>query len=321
MLALLSFAVLTGAPATPTIFVDAGDHTAPIAAAVEQELGLGTVTATRTAALLRVEIWVDQAFNLRIVAGTDSMVADRTFPLEDGLKPALRAAVLLIVDAATAHYATRAATVPAVEATAPMPPEPPQPVALEAPPDVRPPRWRMRWSVSGDSWSEPASILTGVATGGQVRLGPIWVGAQLGLEGLGCCALSSENVDGRVWAVEGLIDIEWPIARVGPMTVAVLARGGVRWTRFDGRALFVPRDETAVRSTEQTASAWASVGQAGGMINLQIQRRVFLHLALGAEVRGGGLAIRPPPPAGDRIVVDDGPWGGWLQAGAGVHFF
>ena len=352
MLAVLPVALFVASvvASSPTIYVDAEDLTPTLTDLLVQELGQGTVTATPAEAELHVEARARQMLRLRITARPDRLIADQTFPLIDGIKPALRAATLLIVDAAAAiPVSFPPAAPPRGPAAAPTArasagragatntdvdrggPNPDAPSAssrlVPASPGPResqaswPALVRLHALLTGSTWAEPGTAFTGFAVAGQVRAGPIYVGAQVGLQGVGCCRLSSEAVDGRVLVATGLIGLEWPAFQSGWLTGAVVGRLGGQWARFSGRAIFTPPDRTTVQTTEQSATAWGPLGQLGFAVDIRSLERLTIRVALGAEARGARLVVRPPVAAGSTEIVNGGLWAGWLQIGVGLDFF
>jgi len=263
------------------VFLDAVHFDGELRAALIQELGAETIVRRREDAELWVRVQAEERMQVEVIAPPDTMVVARSFSLRDGPQPAVRSAVLLISDAASA-----------------------------SPAPITPKAFAYALSIGGvfGSWQHPLTAQLGVAIDANMIRGDDRFGVRLFANGLGCCALETGSSSGKVLELALLLEASTSVVTLGPIGFEALARAGAGYSRFDGHASLED-----VVTAEQTASLIDARIELGASAAAALfSERAELVLSAGATIRAARLVVRPPMNVNDPRVLDPGvvsPWG------------
>lgn len=294
------------------LYLDAGALSAQLHEALRLELGEVQLASSASQADLRIVLKSDRELSLRIVESPDIAVAQAQFSLEHGLRPALRAVVLLIADAVDSlrESRARAAAAPEPKAVEVRVPEPEE--------TVEEPQLRLRIAADGTWLEQPGRPAPGLSILLQALRGPWRFGGVIGVSGLGCCQLQTQALSGRVLEFAALADVEWSFLELPALQLSAIGRAGVQFARFSGRARAMAADGTLIETTSQSESALGGMVQLGLGLTVFIWEDLLLFLAAGAQLRPVRLTVAPPSSGG---AIDVGFLGPWVQLGVGADFF
>lgn len=297
------------------------------------ELGAASLASEADLRLIAEE--VEGALQVVLRHG-ERTILDRRLSLAGGRLPALRAAVLAIVEARRLEsVATEAALRPA-----PAPPvvvtRTPTVAAPPPPPeeDLEPARPRLNLEPTdpaipsawagldlGLLWAGGAPQL-GLELRGALPLASLRVGLGAGLFGLGCCQTSVDTaeavtLDGRFLIATLRAEAEWAALQWGPVELGPTAAVGAEWLQIDANPAIFPGDEVRSQTTHWTAALRAGVVARG-----PISARFGWVSRLGLEIRSGPVAVALPE--GFPIVSEDlsaGRFAPYLTVGGEAAWF
>lgn len=290
----------------PTIHV-AGPVAAELNGMLAEELGEDAIEAEREADLL-VSVEVGRFLSLRLIRRPEEVLVTEEFSLAHGLEPALRAAVLLITDVTRSIGARR---VEPVRSLAVQPENAPKSSG----------RFELSAGVAGFIGWRPVAPRTGLWMGGDYALGPVRFGIRAAASGIGCCRLASSRVGGDLLNVVGAASVSFDLYASNAIDLGVLARVGVGWERFTGRARLERDEGTNGETALQSVSAAGLFLATGLALRIRLVSPLSLLLAGGINLQVPRLVVEPPEIAGPEPIADSGPVAPFLELGVRVELF
>ncbi|MCA9548880.1 MAG: hypothetical protein KC933_02520 [Myxococcales bacterium] len=279
---------------------------ARLAAALEKELPVGALVSTSTGADLLVTMAPgpsDEA-NLSVIRADGAALVDRALSLRAGPEPALRVAVVTVMEVYD-------------DATTPAAPPTRTATLSEARPAPSPSERRFALAVGGAGrlWGTPTTARLGLVVGASYRFSAVRIGLRgMWLGGL-CCAIQAEAdaivADSTAWA--GELELSVPFARLGPLSAEAVGGAGVWLERTTASAeIFVGDAPTEV------ARQTAAVARVALALRWPLDR-FFVRLS-------GGLQVVLPdhrvstPAAFDRFIARS-PWSPQIDLELGAEVF
>jgi len=297
---LAAILVAVSSPALAQVHVDAGALTDRVSAVIAQELP--DVELTRDLASSRVAVVIardlpDLAVRVTMTGGR--ALLDRRVSLERGVEPALRVALLLIVEAIEQAPARRTPVVATTTVAQPAP-EPGVGLALAA--------WgHAVW------WGTPSVPQLGASLSASIVLDAVMVSVGVAFAGPPCCALSGAVLDGDALEISGQLVASYQLLSTGIFGLRGRAGVGLAYERADVVAQFP--GGASVPQVHEAIDPYAEVGAELGLAALS-----GLDVVLAGGVRARFARLRVILPAGDDNL-DAGLIVPWLQLGVRVKIF
>jgi hypothetical protein len=301
--------------ASTSIYLDAGEVDAGARAMLLRELGEEGLKRERPEATLWVAIRREEKLNVEILLPPDRVVAARAFSLDAGLEPALRAAVLLITDAAAASYERPP------EARRAPPHELLQAPSLAAGALAAPLRYGASIGLYSGWWPSPGTPQPGLSIGGFRVTEQLTFGVRLTGSGFGCCRLVSNALDGRPLELALYAEASRVFARSSRIDFGVLARAGAGYIRFRGQARYFDDEGSSIATTVQSRFGFDARAELGASMTFHLDEAVGLVVSGGATFRFARLVVDAPAITNDDQGLDPGAVAPFVELAARAQIF
>lgn len=293
MLAVLSAVFFAATPAAraatqPLLHVQTSDLRASLEGELRAELSAERLTADRQKADLIVGLErVDENLELEMREPSGRLVLHRTIGLESGLAPALRVAVLAVVEAAKRSEVQ-------VNLQNETPPPIASPIAAPAPIVPEEPGPPRLWIGAGSSlitFGSPGTALLGLVFSASYEVFGGAIGARAEYHGrwrslvregrLFQDLATSDVLTGEPTGGAAFLVLELPVLSLDRFEARLEAAGGARWLHLEARGGW---DSAPLQSGEQQLVA---AGRLGAGVLARLVGPLRLQLSAGAEVRSG----------------------------------